>query len=127
MDADSDFNRKDIRYYIEDFFKDDHGVCMIPEDAVKTIEEKSEGLFLYIEHICPLIKDGVYSWDALNELPGGLYRIYEVNFERNFVLQDEKDENDEVKYEFYKASIRPALEVILAELTDMAYNTRLSF
>jgi len=103
LDTRTEANRNDLRDYLR------HGLAKQLDgrpDADRLVEqilEKSEGVFLYAEHICADLAKGNLSLDRLDRFPQGLGGIYHQFFTRQF-----PDLNR------FRKEIRPALRAILA-------------
>lgn len=103
IDARTDANREDIREYIHyrlftllDQYPNENQV-------VDQILEKSDGVFLFVEHVCNDLQQGNLSLDRLNQFPQGLGGILFQFFNRQFP-----------ETEKFQEEVRPALRAILA-------------
>jgi len=93
LEPDSDANLKDIRAYIENFVKSDQialdriskwGVSMqfFIDTLTGTLAKKSEGNFIYLYFILPVISQEGYRKDSVEELPQGLKGYYLSHWEQ---------------------------------------------
>ncbi len=103
LDTKSESNRADIRDYLW------HGLATQLQnrpDAARLVEqilEKSEGVFLYVEHFCDDVRLGHLSLDRPEQFPQGLGGIFCQYFQRQFP-----------DLEKFREDVRPALRAILA-------------
>jgi hypothetical protein len=103
LDTQTESNRIDIRNYLRRELasqlrnREDNGRC------VEQIVEKSEGVFLYVEHFCLEVQHGHLSLDRPQQFPQGLGGIFLQYFQRRFS-----------NLEKFSKEVRPMLAVILA-------------
>lgn len=103
LDTGSEANRADIADYLR------AKLPGIAEKQVKSILDKSEGVFLFAKHVCEEIHVGRLSLDNTENFPRGLGDVYTRFFLRQF-----KD-----NIEGYRKEIRPLLSLILASLRPL--------
>jgi hypothetical protein len=108
LDTATETNRDDIRRYLNHTLSAQLSGRQDAGSLVDKILEKSEGVFLYIEHVCREIQEGHLSLDRPGDFPIGLGGIYQQFFSRQFP-----------DFERYCAEIRPALRIILAALQPL--------
>ncbi len=98
LDTSTDENRADINDYLR------MKLSQITDTQIAALLEKSEGVFLYVRHVCGEVKSGNLSLDRLDQFPRGLGDIYLQFFERQFGKE----------MDYYAKEIRPLLCLILA-------------
>jgi len=99
LDADDLRNRQDIAEYLKKQLSDFN-----PDSkTIDAIVDKSEGIFLYAEHVVAQVLDRGLSLDRIDEFPDGLPGIYTQYFQRQFPDVDQ-----------YHATTGLALQVLLA-------------
>jgi len=81
------------------------------EIIINRIIKKSEGIFLYIEHICNDLIKGSLSLDNLEKFPRGLGEVFLHFFDRLVWVDSNNPFPD---YERYRREYRPALRAILS-------------
>ena len=103
LNASSKDNEDDIRAFLTRELKPYTDEAEVPQSVIELILSRSRGFFLYVEWLRREIVMGRLSLERLDEFPLGLGGIYAQFFQRQFPDIDH-----------YKATIRPALEVISA-------------
>jgi WD40 repeat protein len=98
LDTSTDENRADINNYLQ------MKLPQITDTQIAELLDKSEGVFLYVRHVCGEVKSGNLSLDRLDQFPKGLGDIYLQFFERQFGKE----------MDYYSKEIRPLLCLILA-------------
>ncbi len=101
LDTSLSKNQADLRDYLVRELKPFADGEIIPDSTIDFILERSEGLFLYVEHIRNELELGRLSLDRLEEFPKGLGGSYSKFFDRQF-----PNIND------FKNLVRSPLEVI---------------
>jgi WD40 repeat protein len=108
LDTTSDQNREDIREFVESQLRQVLLKTRHADDAVQSIVNLSEGIFLYAAQVVYQIVDGHLSLDRADQLPRGVGGIIQSLFARQF--PDER---------YYATTIRPLLEVIAAAMEPL--------
>lgn len=92
---DGEENTKDVSEYIKEILKDEKILEYIQSqkitesDFLKTLENKSEGNFMYLKHVIYEIKDGFYKDATLNQIPKGLEGYYKDHWNRMMAVPEE--------------------------------------
>lgn len=97
LDTSSEDNLLDIKSYLR---KKLHSIT---DEQIETLVKKSEGVFLYVRHVCDEIRLSRMCLDDLEHFPQGLGGVFWQFFERQFPDIDK-----------FSKDIRPALRTILA-------------
>ncbi|MBF0456470.1 MAG: TIR domain-containing protein [Nitrospirae bacterium] len=103
LHADSEENRDDIRCFIYRRLESHLYNRPNADNLIEQILNKSEGLFLYVEHVCNDINRDYLSLDRIDEFPQGLGGIYRKFFERQFPKQKR-----------FETDVLPVLRAVLA-------------
>jgi hypothetical protein len=103
IDTRTEANKEDIRQYLRHHFSRLFEHRADVPSLLNTIQEKSEGVFLYIERFCEDVMLGHISLDHPEQFPQGLGGIFHQWFQRQF-----PDEG------IYEKTIEPMLGAILA-------------
>lgn len=112
FDAENENNLADIQGYVHtelvNFLKNQ------PESnqTIQKIIEKSEGVFLYVEHICNELKLGNLSIDQIDDFPHGLGQIFLQFFTRRFAISKEQSDSKEFDLHYFQKRCRPLLELV---------------
>jgi hypothetical protein len=86
--AGSDNNMQDIASYIEDFAKRPAMTARLRElgvaqaDFTATLQNKSEGNFMYLRYVLPAIEEGRTGTDRIDQLPRGLMGYYQSHWDK---------------------------------------------
>lgn len=107
-------NRKDIREYLSKHLVMFCGDDPVPEKAISTLIERSEGIFLYVHCILEELKQGQLSLNHLDDFPQGLGGYYARFFSRQFPLDAKGKVNDQPDIAVYKSFGRPLLEIMVS-------------
>ncbi len=103
----SDKNQTDIDEYIDKrlgAFKSKDLYGQVKDTLIKN----AEGVFLYIKHVCDEIDKGRLQFEKPNQFPKGLGSIFQQYFENKFPDK-----------QYYRQSIRPALQLIAAAYSPL--------
>ena len=104
LNTDTEANRNDISEYLKNQLPD------ITAEQTDRILERSEGIFLYVKHVCNEIKGKRLSLYRIDEFPKGLGDVYKQFFE-NRIPADRLD--------YYRQEIRPLLCAVLASFEPL--------
>ncbi|MDA8083103.1 MAG: TIR domain-containing protein [Nitrospiraceae bacterium] len=104
LDTDTEANRNDIREYLK------HQLAGITKEQTDRILERSEGIFLYVKHVCDEIRGKRLSLDRIDEFPKGLGDIYKQFFDNRIPPE---------RIEYYNQEVRPLLCAVLASFEPL--------
>lgn len=111
LDADSSENRNDIRLYIQKLLPSSSVNNSLEEQAITSIVDKSEGLFLYAQTVIAELKLGERRGTRPTDFPQGLGGIFFSFFTRRFS-----------ETSIYKKRYRPLLEMVAAARGPLPLN-----
>jgi hypothetical protein len=86
--ADAASNTRDIALYIGDFARRPAMTARLQElglaeaDFTVTLQEKSEGNFMYLRYVLPAIEEGRIGADKIDQLPTGLLGYYQSHWDK---------------------------------------------
>jgi len=112
MDTFSEQNARDIRAYLAKRLPGASGAASVPEETVRAVAERCDGIFLYARWVLEELRQGRLSLDRLEAFPKGLGGCYLGYFQRRFP--------PEMALERYKTEARPLLEIMAAARTPLA-------
>ena len=98
LDGESSANQSDLSAYLS------NRLPSITEEQRRQILERSEGLFLYVVHVCNDVASGRLSLARLDEFPWGMNGVYLQNFDRQFGKHHER----------FRDELRDLLSLVLA-------------
>jgi tetratricopeptide (TPR) repeat protein len=114
FDTETEENCADIRNYLYSKLSTMLDGRPDANAIIENILRKSEGVFLYVEHICRNLENGYLSIDNVDAFPQGLGQVFREFFIRHFPLSKESFYTADVDYVFYKQNCIPFLELVIA-------------
>lgn len=107
LDIRKEKNEKDLKdYLIKEFSKLKETKDLQADkkkEIIDTLTEKSEGIILYLKEVIDGLKHGTINLDNINDIPKGLYVLYNSQFESRFGNR-------------YEEHVKPILRLIIASV-----------
>ncbi len=120
FDAENEENRSDIRNYLHHRLSSKFEGRQDVDNLIENILHKSEGAFLYAEHICNDILFGYLSIDGIDTFPQGLGQVF-LNFLKRQFPPTHSQGLGKAFLQFIKKQCSPQKTAPAAVAYDLAY------
>ena len=114
LDTEAADNLNDIREYLEIELSSYLCDYPNPHKIINELLERSEGLFLYAEHVCREIQIRRLTINNINEFPKGLGQTFLEFFTRRFPISPNLPKENHGTLSYYEKYCRPFLEIVTA-------------